>query len=512
MNFKLLTFAILSVPFLASADDVPSKFYVWQKNGSVIPYVISEVDSISFARVSAKVSLISGQDAQIVKQNELLSPIAYEVQYASSVVVKGLPKGVDFHVSSGNNGLLNVSIEGTPREAGEFPFSVVTMGGADETTVSGIILVEEAQQICSSTATELAAKMNLGINIGNTFEVCADWLGTNESNETGWGSPVITKKMIENYKNFGFNTIRIPVSWNYYASANGGVIPDFWKNRIKEVVEWCMEYDLYVILNIHWDKGWLEEHVDASSKNSVNATQKNLWIQIANHFNEFDERLVFASSNEPGRTANDENNMILKSYHQTFVDAVRATGGYNASRCLIVQCFNTSSEECVTANKILPTDVIENRLMMEFHYYPYTYALMEEDADWGRMDFFWGEPYKGTSINGVERWCDWNTEQTVEKEFSSIKNTYVKLGVPVIMGEFQAMNRDKNLSGNDLAKFEENRNYYYNFLVKTAKNNGIVPVLWDTPDNLFDRSAGTCLHPKALDGLLKGASEGKYPW
>lgn len=87
MNFKLLSFALLSVPFLASADDVPSKFYVWQKNGSVIPYVISEVDSISFTRVSAKVSLISGQDAQTVKQNELLTPITYEVQYASSVVV-----------------------------------------------------------------------------------------------------------------------------------------------------------------------------------------------------------------------------------------------------------------------------------------------------------------------------------------------------------------------------------------------------------------------------------------
>ncbi len=372
-------------------------------------------------------------------------------------------------------------------------------------------VVDPNSLYCPSTATEIAKKMGLGINIGNTFEVCASWIGTDKSNETGWGSPEITKEMVKMYKDAGFSSVRIPTSWNWYASANGGKIPEFWINRIKTIVDYCFEYDMYAIVNIHWDNGWLEENVDSGSKTSVNATQKSLWLQIADAFKEYDERLIFASANEPGRDGKKDDS-VLKSYHQTFVDAVRSSEGYNKSRCLIVQAMETSAEHCAKHPELIPTDIIDERMMMEFHYYPYTYTLMEEDADWGKMHFFWGEPYKNTYVNGVNRTCDWHTEKNVDSEFSAIKNTYVSKKIPVIMGEFMAMNRDKVLSGSDLQKFEESRRYYYNYLVKSAINNGIVPVLWDTPNTLFDRSEKKCLYPLALEGLLNGMNEGKYPW
>lgn len=360
-----------------------------------------------------------------------------------------------------------------------------------------------------ATATDIARNMYLACNIGNTLE--ATGCSTTESNETCWGSPKITQQMVDAYKAAGFNTIRIPVAWNIYAEPNGGVIPDWWISRVKEVVDYCIKDDMYVLLNIHWDGGWLERHVDASSQVSVNERQALLWMQIANYFKDYDEHLLFCSCNEPD-TENDEQAAILKTYHQTFVNTVRSTGGNNGSRCLVIQCAGTSAEKSVKYD-YMPTDVIADRLLMEFHYYPYTYALMEQDADWGPCHYFWGKNYQNIYINGVNRSCTWNNEESVESEFSAIKRKFVDNGIPVIMGEFAVMNR--TLSGDMQAKFEESRAYYYQFLTKTAKNNGIVPVLWDCPAgsmSVIDRNNATVGNKAAMDGLLKGAQEGKYPF
>ena len=244
-------------------------------------------------------------------------------------------------------------------------------------------------------------------------------------------------------------------------------------------------------------------------QNSVNETQARLWKQIATYFKDYDEHLVFCSANEPDVESN-EQIAVLKSYHQTFFNTVRATGGYNASRCLVIQAPNTSSERIVDSD-FMPTDVIADRLMAEFHYYPYTYALMEKDAEWGPCHYFWGKDYQNIIINGVNRSCTWHTEETIEKEISAIKSTLVDKGIPVIMGEFAVM--DRTLSGD--MQTEECRANYYRFLTKTAKNYGIVPVLWDTPDgnmSVIDRDNATVGNRTAMEGLLRGAMEGSYPY
>lgn len=368
---------------------------------------------------------------------------------------------------------------------------------------------EPTEMELEMTATQLASKMFLACNIGNTFESVG--CSTTSSNESCWGSPKITQQIIDAYKEAGFNTVRIPVAWNTYAEANGGVIPDWWMKRIQEVVDYCIKDDLYVLLNIHWDGGWLERHVEAASQSSVNKTQENLWGQIASHFKNYDEHLVFCSANEPD-TENDEQAAILKSYHQTFVNTVRASGGYNGTRCLVIQCAGTAADKAVQYD-YMPTDIVPNRLLMEFHYYPYTYALMEEDADWGPAHWFWGKDYQNIIVDGVNRSCSWHTEETVISEFSAIKAKFVDKGIPVVMGEFAIMNRELSAEWQD--KFEECRAAYYYFLTKTAKNYGIVPVLWDTPNgskSVIDRDKCTVGNQKAMEGLLKGANEGVYPF
>ena len=172
-----------------------------------------------------------------------------------------------------------------------------------------------------STAAQLAVKMKIGWNLGNTLEAIGG--------ETAWGNPKATKALITTIKQSGFNAIRIPCSWDQYADPATAKIRGTWLSRVKEVVQYCIDNNMYVILNIHWDGGWLENNCTPEKKDAVNAKQKAYWEQIATYLRDFDEHLIFASANEPA-VANAVQMDVLLSYHQTFIDAVRSTGGRNA--------------------------------------------------------------------------------------------------------------------------------------------------------------------------------------
>ena len=180
----------------------------------------------------------------------------------------------------------------------------------------------------SSNAVQLASKMKLGLNIGNTLEAIGG--------ETAWGNPLITKSFIDLIKQSGFNAVRIPCSWDQYASASTAEIQAQWLDRVKQVVQYCIDDSLYAVLNIHWDGGWLDGNITTQAQASVNAKQKAFWEQIATKMRDFDEHLIFASANEPPVDNATQMNILL-SYHQTFVNAVRSTGGRNTYRVLVVQ-------------------------------------------------------------------------------------------------------------------------------------------------------------------------------
>lgn len=352
----------------------------------------------------------------------------------------------------------------------------------------------------SSNATALAAKIKLGWNIGNTLEATGG--------ETAWGNPKVTKALIDLVKANGFNAIRIPCSWNQnLANSTTAQIKQEWLDRVKEVVQYCVDNDMYVIVNIHWDGGWLENNVTEAKKEANNAKQKAFWEQIATHLRGFDEHLLFASANEPN-VDNATQMAVLTSYHQTFVDAVRATGGKNANRTLIVQGPSTDIEKTNKLMLTLPTDKVASRMMAEIHYYtPYQFCLLDKDADWGKMFYYWGAANHSTT--DTARNPTWGEEADLDKLFTSMKTQFVDKGIPVVLGEFGAIRRS-DLTGDDLTLHLASRAYFLKYVVKQAKANGLIPFYWDAGNmgvntmSLFDRTNNTVYDSQALTALQDG--------
>lgn len=352
----------------------------------------------------------------------------------------------------------------------------------------------------SSTAVQLATKIKLGWNIGNTMEATGG--------ETAWGNPKVTKALIDLVKANGFNAIRIPCSWNQnLANSSTAQIKADWLIRVKEVVQYCIDNDMYVIVNIHWDGGWLEENCTEAKKVDNNAKQKAFWEQIATSLRGFDEHLLFASANEPN--VEDATQMaVLTSYHQTFVDAVRSTGGKNAYRTLVVQGPSTDIAKTNKLMLALPTDKVASRMMVEVHYYtPWNFCGLTADATWGKMFYYWGNGYHSTT--DIERNATWGEETAVSDDFKLMKTQFIDKGIPVVLGEFGAIRRT-SLTGDDLTKHLASRAYYLKYVVQQAKLNGLLPFYWDegsTADKgfgIFKRSDNTVFDTQALTGLLDG--------
>ena len=352
----------------------------------------------------------------------------------------------------------------------------------------------------SSTAVQLAAKIKLGWNMGNSLEAIGG--------ETAWGNPKATKALIDLVKANGFNAIRIPCSFDQYlANSTTAKIKEEWLARVKEVVHYAIDNDMYVIVNIHWDGGWLENNCTEAAKSATNAKQKAYWEQIATTLRGFDEHLIFASANEP-KVANATEMAVLTTYHQTFIDAVRSTGGKNAYRTLVVQGPDTDIEKTNKLMLTLPTDKVANRMMMEVHYYtPYQFTLMDKDADWGKMFYYWGANNRSTT--DTERNPTWGEEADLTKLFKSMKTQFVDKGIPVILGEFGAIRRT-NLTGTNLTLHLASRAYYLKVVVQQAKANGMVPFYWDEGNlgsngfGIFNRFNTSVTDTQALNGLLDG--------
>lgn len=349
----------------------------------------------------------------------------------------------------------------------------------------------------TSDALTLAGKMKLGWNLGNTMEAC----DATNAGETMWGNPMTSKKLIDAVKAAGFNVVRIPCAWSgYIEDAATYKIKESWLVRVKEVVDYCVDNDMYVILNIHWDGGWLENNPTYDKQEAVNIKQKALWKQISIYFRDYDEHLLFAGTNEVHKdynTPSTENLTVQMSYNQTFVDAVRATGGRNTWRNLIVQAYNTNIDYAVSYLK-MPTDGTSKRLMSEVHFYdPYDFALQED----GAYKTQWGKPFIGGDVSA------WGQETWVDEAFGKMKTNFVDKGIPVVLGEYGAILR-ASLSTDLQAKHIEARNYYLNYVTKAAKNNGLIPVYWDNGNTgdkgftLFNRSTAVQVHPDALNALV----------
>jgi endoglucanase len=350
------------------------------------------------------------------------------------------------------------------------------------------------------SAMELADQLTLGVNISNSLEA--------PDGETSWGNPLISREYVELIKASGFNLVRLPVAWHSHADPETAQIDPAWLDRVEEVVELCLEQNLFVIMNIHWDGGWLERNVTPDKSDEVAARQRAYWQQIATRFRDVDQRLMFASANEPA-VENAEDMNILYRYHQAFIDAVRSTGGRNAWRNLVVQGPTTDIEKTNQFWRDMPADTVLGRLMMEVHYYtPYQFTIMETDEEWGKVFYYWGERFH--SPDDTERNATWGEEDEMDRLFGLMNEQFIQNDVPVILGEFGARRRD-GLKGEALERHLLSRAHYMRTVTATALKHGLVPVAWD-PDGkrgLFDRRAAKIFDTQTHQALLAGVADAR---
>lgn len=344
--------------------------------------------------------------------------------------------------------------------------------------------------LCSATALAELPTPTYGWNLGNTLEP--------PCGEGCWG-PAATEALIQAVADAGFNVIRIPCAWDSNANQTTYTINPSYMARVKQVVDWCLARNFYVILNCHWDGGWLENNITDTVNPVINAKQHAYWTQIANAFINYDERLLFAGCNEPNADTDAEMATLL-AYLQTFVNAVRATGGNNATRWLIVQGPNTDIDLTYQLMNTLPNDPTPERMMVEIHYYsPWNFTGMTKDEWWGNQFFYWGQGYH--SLTDPAHNPTWGEEAYLESQFQKMKTKFINQGIPVIVGEFGARKRTDQLSGPDLDLHLRSRTYYHKKIVDTANSKGLKPIFWDIAGVTFNWTMGDQIDPDNIRAL-----------
>lgn len=351
-----------------------------------------------------------------------------------------------------------------------------------------------------SSAKEILRKINVGWNLGNTLEATGS--------ETAWGNPITTEEMIVKIKELGFNAIRIPCAWdNYISDKTTYNIQASWLRRVKEVVDYCVNNEVYAFLNIHWDGGWLENSIPNGYSENVNEEQRAIWLQIAKYFRDYNEFLVFAGCNEPNVEDADDMATLLK-YEQTFIDAVRSTGGKNTYRTLVVQGPSTDITKTCELMNTLPEDDTKDRMILEVHYYtPWQFCGMEQDETWGNMMYFWGaENQKYATGEFINRWYQ-NGESELTTLFDKLKNHSDSKNIPVIIGEFAAIKRQNLNNQTAIEGNEQSRASFNECVVKEAKERGMLPFYWDAGSGILNRNSLEISDKTEYNGLMTGAEQ-----
>jgi hypothetical protein len=331
-----------------------------------------------------------------------------------------------------------------------------------------------------------------GMNVGNALEL-------------NWGPPNVALfySAVQN----GFNAVRIPCAWdmtgvttNITANATNYLINPAYMAQVKQAVDGAIAAGMYVMINDHWDDGWLQGNIGTTVDPVINAKVKSYWTQIATTFAGYDNHLLFAACNEP--SVNNPTEMgTLMFYYQTFVNAVRAVGGNNTNRWLVLQGGGDT-----TWLNSLPTDTVSNRLMVEYHNYtPFQFTQLQGDALWGAMQYFWGPAYHYSG--DPSRDCGTPEEGAMDSGFQQLVDQYVSKGIPVMIGEFQAAGKSVLSTNATEAAWNSLSCYYWNkYLVDSAHAHGMSPFYWSTGGSPLDYTTGAVIDTNAVRVLTGGVA------
>lgn len=339
------------------------------------------------------------------------------------------------------------------------------------TTLLSSVFAEDKKSTETYDATQIVTMMKFGWNLGNTLDALGGSWKKGLNTQTAWGQPLTTKEMIDGLAKSGVKTIRIPVSWSEHVIDKYYTIDPKWMARVKEIVTWAYENDMFIILNSHHDNFDQNKKIPAGkgvyypSEENYEESKKFLtclWKQISSHFIDFDYHLIFETLNEPRPrgTSNewwyDQNSPVCKKYmgtlnklNQDIVNTIRASGGNNTHRVIMVPSLAASPDAALSKDFRIPTDTVENRLAISVHMYtPYNFAM----ASPGDIKFTEAHQKELSTI------------------FRKLYNKFVSAGTPVVIGEMGATNKN-NL---------QDRINWFNFFITEARKNSIYTCcLWD---------------------------------
>ncbi len=349
------------------------------------------------------------------------------------------------------------------------------------------------------TAFEFVENMTYGWNLGLAMSyyneghikptsLTESTLEDINSAQTAWGNPITTQEMINAVRDKGFNLIRVQVSYNNHMDSSGN-IDKLWLDRVVEIVDYCMEADVYCLLTA---TGCVWATAEPKTFEEQSAIYRRIWEQVAARFVDYDERLLFEGLNELlpaggwGASIKDKHITVHESFCQIFVDTVRASGGYNETRNLVLNPIAATYSYEYNKMFDLPKDPADNHLLAAVHcYVPVQFCFNETNL--GSTDF-------------RNEWGGEEDEKELDSILHSVKTRFIdELGVPVIVGEFGVVDRAT----------EEERSEYISFYSKTAKKYDIKLVIFDDgwDFTVFERETLTWPYEKVIDALFSAEKE-----
>lgn len=350
--------------------------------------------------------------------------------------------------------------------------SNMVRAGASGTVINDYSSVVSAQSCKDTEGMRFISRMTVGINLGNQFDAnnCS-WVSNELDYEFAWSKAKTTDAYIDAVFNAGFNTIRIPVSWHDHVDGNYK-ISEAWLNRVSEVVKYCYDKGMFVILDIHHDVSQDYYYPTDAKYNQSAKYMTAIWKQLCEKFSDYGERLIFESINEPRLTGSGiewwvsdiegqwgEAIKNIVKLNQVFVDTVRASGGNNATRYLMVPSYADAPDPTVTKSFTLPNDAANHIIVTVHSYSPYDFA----QNVWGGSTTSFNDSAKSENL----------------RQLKLLYEKYVKNGIPVLIGEFGCV--DKN---ND-----QDFTNYVSYMVGVSKQYGMRAVIWD--NNAFNTSGAT---------------------
>ena len=371
--------------------------------------------------------------------------------------------------------------------------------------------VPYVEQMKSKSAQEIVDDMRIGWNLGNTLDAWIDGQGGVES-ETSWQQPKTTKEMFTGLKKAGFNAVRIPITWHNHFIDDKLTVDPAWLARSKEVVDMAIGEGLYVIINIHHDTAPAEDFADGRGYYPTeNAKEKSLrfvtrvWEQISATFNnEYDEHLVFELLNEPRLVGHERewwydpnhpdcaaSQKVVNELEEACINVIRKSGGANAQRFIMLPGYVAQPWAAMADTFTLPADSSEGRLIISVHMY---------------------DPWSFAGDNPGELVFTDSAKAEQKNTFEALNRHFVKKGVPVIIGECGATNKN-NL---------EAREDWYRYYFETSKKNGLTAFIWDNGSyevgedgnfsehfGFYNRTSQTFYFPTLLQAALDGVTAGE---